>query len=164
MTRLPGLLIAIQARTQLLEADHALFRPQLSLALAHLIHARNANPLLAAPHLHLAAHVRDLARADSPLTYLERASRLAPGNPHLWYLCGLRELALLQPVRACSDWRHSLELSNAHLSDVLKVSTPFFPPPIIRTQILAEKPNRLLFAAIYLFPAQEQARGAAPLS
>ena len=42
------------------------------------------------------------------------------------------------------------------MSDVLKVSKPLFRTDIIRTQILAEKPDQLLLAALELFPAEEQ--------
>ena len=105
LTRLPGLLFVVHARQQVLDAEYRHFRPQVSQALEHLVRARNANPLLATANLQLAAHTHELARADSPLVYLDRAKLLAPSDPHLWYLCGLRELTLQLPQRTCSDWR-----------------------------------------------------------
>jgi O-antigen ligase/tetratricopeptide (TPR) repeat protein len=150
--------VAIEMRDQRLQSEAGDYGPHVTSALRELVQARNSNPLLSAPHLQLATHIHELAalEADSPLVYLDRAKLTAPGEPRLWYLCGLRELSLVEPRRARSDWRRSLELSSKHLKEILDVCKPLFSPEIIRTEVLADNPDQLLFAALHLFPEQEQ--------
>jgi O-antigen ligase/tetratricopeptide (TPR) repeat protein len=156
LTQLAGSVVAAQGREQRLESQAEGYAAHVSSALREFVRARNANPLLSAPQLHLATHSHELARADSSLAYLDRAKWTAPGDPRLWYLCGLRELALLQPERACADWRRSLALSPAHLKEILEISKPLFAPEVIRTRILADDPDQLLAAALHLFPEPDE--------
>ena len=61
-------------------------------ALGHYLQARDLCPILPEPHLGIASLHDALERAEPRGVYLERAERLAPADPLLWYLYGLEEL------------------------------------------------------------------------
>jgi tetratricopeptide (TPR) repeat protein len=128
-------------------------------ALRHYLRARDLCPLLVTPNLKLAAYGHVLAQADPPEHYLARAKRLAPGNPAVWYLCGLVEAELKQPKRAAQSWRRSLELSERYLPEILAAATGLLPPGERLADVLPDRPELLLAAVSRLNPnpnAQER--------
>jgi O-antigen ligase/tetratricopeptide (TPR) repeat protein len=132
-------------------------------ALRHLLRARDLCPLLPQPHVRLAANVRVLARADSRLTYLERALFVARTDPWLWYLCGLQELAESNRERAWKDWRHSLDLSDRYLALIVEQSARILGPDGVADQVLPERPAVLLAGAHVLYPGPEATEKRRPL-
>ncbi|MBY0457159.1 MAG: tetratricopeptide repeat protein, partial [Gemmataceae bacterium] len=92
-------------------AEREYLRP----ALRDYLAAREANPLLHQPHARLAGNRSQLTNAESTIRYLERATRVRPVEPGLWYLLGLAHLTADTPERAWACWRKSLLCSPAHL-------------------------------------------------
>ncbi len=158
LTQLPGYLALVAARDSLLRGEEEPLRPMELPALRHLLQARDACPLLPGPHLELAIHARELARADTPLAYVERVKRTAPADPHLRYVCGVHELLHQQLQSAWADMHRSLELSSQHLDDVLAISAPFLSPDAVLKQLLPDRPDQLVRAATRLFPEDEGER------
>jgi tetratricopeptide (TPR) repeat protein len=116
-------------------------------SLRHLIRGRDLCPLLPVPHVRLAANHGHLQRGDSPGTYLDRARRVAPADPYLWFLCGTWELSAGQPRRAWASWRRSLELSDRHLPRILAAAGTHLTAAEMLQQVLPDQSGVLLSAA-----------------
>jgi O-antigen ligase len=141
-----------------------LTREYLAPALRSLLHARDACPVLAEPHILLALHVESLPRADSRSAYLQRVKMLAPTDPDVWYLCGQQELLLDKaPEQAWVSWRRSLEFGEGRLPEILVASAEHLSPLEISQKILPDRPSLLIQAAGLLFPTPEDAARRQPL-
>jgi tetratricopeptide (TPR) repeat protein len=116
-------------------------------ALKDYLRVREANPLLPRPHVRLAGARQYLTHPDSVVNYLDRATRLRPTDPGLWYLAGLSHLDAGDPDRAWDGWRRSLVCSPAQLETIL-------PPALARLgggglveRVLPPNPEVLVAAA-----------------
>jgi O-antigen ligase/tetratricopeptide (TPR) repeat protein len=122
--------------------------------LRHYLRARDLCPLMAKPHVRIAANRHLLAKADPLDAYLDRARSLLPYDADLWYACGLLELAGGRPDQAARSWRRSLEASGHHLQDVLARARPVFGDREVRERILPDDPRQLYEAAELLTDEQ----------
>jgi tetratricopeptide (TPR) repeat protein len=122
-------------------------RAHLTPALGHLLRARDLCPMRAMVHLEIADHVAEFIAADPRAAYLERAKLLAPGDPGLWYRCGLHELGDGRPDRAWASWRRSLALSERDLPEILDRSVATLGPRDTLRRIFPDQPGVLLAAA-----------------
>src|SRR5262249_9431834 len=86
-----------------------LTQPCLLPALRSYVRARDLCPLIAKPHVRIAAYHELFQRADSRAAYLERAIRLVPHDAELWYLSGNQAEREGRLDEACRCWRRSLE-------------------------------------------------------
>lgn len=127
-------------------------------ALRHFLLARDLCPIRATAHMDLADHAGEFASADPRDAYLDRARLLAPGDPDLWYRCGVHELADGRPGRAWASWRHSLALSNRRLPEILGQAATHLDPGDLARLVLPEDPARLVEAATLLAPGPAEAR------
>jgi O-antigen ligase len=121
-------------------------------ALGHFLHARDLCPILPDPHLGIASHIEALEQAEPRGAYLERAKRLAPADPLLWYLYGLQDLDDGRPEQAWPSWRRCLELSDHYRPVILDVSAQHLAPDEIIRRVIPDRPEVLLAAADYLYP------------
>lgn len=124
-------------------------------AVDHFLMARDRGPLLIGPHLGLALHADKMARADPPGVYRTRAQRLTPSDPALWYYCGNQELRDGQRNRAWKCWRRCLELSDRFLPTILDHGAKFLGPDALVREVLPDRPDLLLTAALRLYPRAE---------
>jgi tetratricopeptide (TPR) repeat protein len=120
--------------------------------LRHMIAARNVCPILPRPHMRLAAHATELAKADPPEVYWQRAERLASWDPDLWYLHGVELLKSGKKSEAWACWRRSLELSPNHLKDVVTVAYPQLKIDGLLANVLPGDPAQLVKTAELLEP------------
>jgi O-antigen ligase/tetratricopeptide (TPR) repeat protein len=127
-------------------------------ALRHFLRARDLSPLRAEIHMIIADHARDFAAAEPREAYLARAKLLAPGDPDLWYRCGLFELADGQPDLAWASWRHSLELSSDYLSPILQGSQAHLDPEGVLRAVLPDRIDVLVAAASAIDPDPGEGR------
>ncbi|HXG09752.1 MAG TPA: O-antigen ligase family protein [Gemmataceae bacterium] len=137
-------------------------RDHLIPALGHYLRARDLCPLLAEPHEKLGEYAHYLTRAEPRFVYLARAARLCPHDARLWYLCG-RELLEDDPDLACKNWRRSLELSDQYLDDILALSAGRLDPDQILEEVLPDRPDVLVTAAVRLYPDPEDEEKRRPL-
>ncbi len=79
-------------------------------ALENFALARRLCPLLPRPQMRFAAHATELTRADPSSKYWDRALKLAPFDPDLWYFAGLQALQEGRRDEAWKDWRTSIQL------------------------------------------------------
>ncbi|HEX8202954.1 MAG TPA: tetratricopeptide repeat protein, partial [Isosphaeraceae bacterium] len=121
-------------------------------ALGHYVQARDLCPLLPEPHLEIAALYDLLGRAEPRAAYLERAKRLAPSDPLLWFLYGVEEQLDGRPESAWRSWRRSLELSDRYRQDILELSAQQLAPVAIAREVIPDRPEILLAAATSLYP------------
>jgi len=117
---------------------------------------RAANPLLARPHLRLAAHAGRVAPAEPAAASLARAVRLAPADPTVWFLAGSRALADGNPDAACGYWRRSLACGPAHLAAIVPAALPVVGPAGLVERVVPADPEQLA-AAGKLVPAADRA-------
>jgi tetratricopeptide (TPR) repeat protein len=80
-------------------------------ALRHFAMARRLCPLLPRPHMRFAAHAGEMVSHDPPVKYWERALKLAPFDPDLWYFAGVQLIHEGRAEEAWSDWKESLKLT-----------------------------------------------------
>jgi tetratricopeptide (TPR) repeat protein len=139
-----------------------LARAHLVPALRHYLRARDLCPLLADPHVRIAADVSWLARADSRVTYIRRALQLLPGDAELWYLAGSEELLDGRPELAWQSWRRALEVSDRYLAVVLDRAGRVLAPRDVLAKVLPDRPEVLLAAADRLYPDGPRAAGRRP--
>jgi O-antigen ligase/tetratricopeptide (TPR) repeat protein len=137
-------------------ASEALAQAHIPPALRHYVQARNLCPLVAKPHVRIAANLRWFQRAEPRSAHLDRAKRLLPADEQLWYLCGVQELLDGQSDQAWRSWRHCLDLSDRYLAPILARSAPLLAPSDLIDRILPEDPRLLLAAAQQLYPQPEQ--------
>jgi O-antigen ligase/tetratricopeptide (TPR) repeat protein len=138
-------------------AERDATRASLTAALRHYLRARDLCPLLAKPHVELAAHVNALEQADERAAYLERAKFLVPAEPDLWYWCGVLELVDGRPDEAWQSWRHSLGLFDVYAPEILDASSRFLGAEQVRDVVLPDQPRLLVKAALRLYPGPNQA-------
>src|SRR5262249_10566829 len=96
--------------------EEELARRHLAPALRHYLQARDLGPLMARPHVRLAASAGRLGKADTRQAYLRRAQRLRPYDADLWFIRGLQDLLDGRHEEAWLSWRRSLECSDRHLA------------------------------------------------
>ncbi|MCU0702874.1 MAG: O-antigen ligase family protein [Fimbriiglobus sp.] len=108
--------------------------------------ARNLCPLHADSQFVLGLSVRRFERADPPLAYFQRATRLRPTLGEAWYARGVEELAKGDRAAAAASWRRSLELSPRRLSAILAAWADR-PDEELRDRVLPDDPEVLLRAA-----------------
>jgi tetratricopeptide (TPR) repeat protein len=89
--------------------------------------------------------------------YLKRATDLCPTDPELWYLRGAAEQAAGNETAAWDFWRHSLQLSDRYLADVLKRLGDRPDPEAVMERLLPEQPEMLVEAADWLYPKDKEA-------
>ncbi len=127
-------------------------------AIRHLARARDLCPLLPQPHIYFALLAPGLSRADPPAVYWQRALRLCPFHPDLWYLAGAERLESGHPEEAWPLWRRCLELSDRHLDAIVDAAGPYLAAdPRRRTErllgaVLPDDPGLLLHVLERLDP------------
>jgi len=131
-------------------------RNHLAPALQAYLQARDACPLMAKPHVRLAANVQSLRQADPRSVYLDRAKRVVTNDAELWFLFGAQELFDRQPDRAVQSWRRSLELGDQYLPAILQLGKDTLGTRRLVEEVLPENPDLLLTAAFKLYPKPEQ--------
>jgi S1-C subfamily serine protease len=138
---------------------------ELVTAFRNLAAARVRCPLLPLPHLRFAAHAREFVRADPPSKYWERAHRLVPADPELWFLAGEQSMGEGQIERAWANWRRSLELSERYYDTVMALLTAGRAGPIgvAADGIVPDDPELLLRTARRLDPEARAGGPARPL-
>jgi hypothetical protein len=125
--------------------------------LQHLVAARDRCPLRAEVQLRLALNRDRFESAEPRAAYLERAKYLAPGDPDIWYVCGVQELFDGETRQAWSSWRRSLELSDLRREDILRALSTRQDLARVLEQVLPDKPALWLAAAQRLYPASKTA-------
>lgn len=121
-------------------------------ALRFLRAARAANPIAPKPHTRLGLLVEYCARSEPAGTHFDRAKRLLPVDPDLWFTSGKAALRQGDADAAWRDWRQSLVLSPRYLDVILAASREVLTPDQIRERVLPDDPVLLLTAANQLFP------------
>jgi O-antigen ligase len=156
--------LAATAREQWTAARSRRFaHEQIGAGLRRLLQARDACPLLAEPNLQLAIHIGALDKADARAEYLRRVKLLAPDDPGQWYLCGVQELFDGQSANAWQSWRHSLELSNQYLPNILAGAARSPDVPHLLDQLLPERADLWFAAADQLYADPTAAEKRRPL-
>jgi O-antigen ligase/tetratricopeptide (TPR) repeat protein len=120
-------------------------------ALRALRTARELCPLYPEVHARLGVYARYFAASEPPLVHLERAKRLLPSDPEVWFACGAESLAAGDIPGAATNWRRSLELSPTTLKAIVR-SAGHFPPADLRDRVLPDDPVVMTAAADELFP------------
>ncbi len=170
------------------EALYKAREPRVQQYLRHLIVVRDLCPLMPQPHLRLAEHVEDLARADKRHVYLNRAKQLRSFDPYLWYECGEQEWLDGNAEEAMRSWRRALELfdPNAYdaaslftsiierarlkpptMQDLLNPGTTHLAPSTfsseeIMVKVVPDQPRLILAAIQRLYPSDEHAQKRKP--
>jgi hypothetical protein len=116
-------------------------------ALRCYLRARDLCPILSEPHLGIGAHIHSFQTAEAHSAYLQRAQRLAPGEPKIWYKAGLQELAAGDTSAAWASWRRALELSDENLAPILIKASRWLSADELTTKVLPDQPDKLLKAA-----------------
>jgi O-antigen ligase/tetratricopeptide (TPR) repeat protein len=131
-------------------------------ALRHYLQARNLCPLMAKPHVRIAANREWFKRADPPEVYLDRARSLVPCDAELWYCCGAEELKNGRKEAACKSWWHCLELSvrtkgrpspelsDRYVKDILTASRGVLGPREIADGVMLDEPQPLITAIDFI--------------
>ena len=135
--------------------EKEMVRSHLVPGLRHALQARDLCPTLPRPHVLIANHVEQLARADSRASYLERATFLLPFDPEIWYFRGLQEYLSGQLDQACSSWRHSLELSDRRLPEILRTCAGRLSSREIIDHVLPRKADLLVATAMASIPSRK---------
>ena len=76
--------------------------------------------------------------------HIERARRLAPGDPDLLFVCGLLDLQAGRLDAAWESWQRSLTLSPRYLDDVLRIAGWRLETPGMIEQLLPNSPKLLV--------------------
>jgi tetratricopeptide (TPR) repeat protein len=118
--------------------------------LRHLLEARDLCPVWPESHALIAAHVDRLSAADPRSAYIERAERLVPADPLLWYTAGIQQLADGQPDKAWRSWNRALQLSDTNLTLILNRCAGHLTPQETLDRVLPDRPEILLAAARHL--------------
>jgi tetratricopeptide (TPR) repeat protein len=124
-------------------------------ALGRYLQARDLCCILPEPHLEIAFLYDTMERAEPRSVYLERAKRLAPADPLLWYLYGIEEQSDGRSEQAWQSWRRSLELSDRYRPAILDRSAQQLAPEEIVRNVVPDRPDILLAAASELYPDPE---------
>jgi Flp pilus assembly protein TadD len=138
--------------------EHRLSDEYLRPALARYALARRLCPLLARPHVCLAAHAGATGGGEPASVHLGRARLLLPYNAEVWFLSGAMELQQGERERAWRSWRRSLGCSAEHLEDILARSRKHLSPEAIVALVLPDDPKLLYEAALKLAGEGENAQ------
>ncbi len=132
-------------------------RDHLHKALARLVLARRACPLL--PEVHLAVAELCFLTIDpaDDQVHIDRARRLVPADPGLLFRCGLLELQAGRCDSAYEDWRQSLTLSLRCLDDVLAIAGQDLERPGVIEKLLPDSPGLLVQLARQRYRAEQHA-------
>lgn len=114
--------------------------------------ARAANPVAPKPHTRLGLFAEYFARSEPAAAHFDRAKRLLPQDPALWYSSGREALRRGELEAAWADWRRSLALSNRYLPAVLTAARQELTPAEVIERVLPAEPVVLLAAADRLYP------------
>ena len=132
-------------------------------AARQLLIARDLCPVMLQPHARLAALADEFASADSPRNYLMRTTLLSPIDPELWYLRGNAEQNAGDLDAAWQSWRHSLELSDRYLADILIRLGDKPDTEAVAERLLPDNAEMLVQAARLLYPEEENKAARKPL-
>ncbi len=128
----------------------AVERKRLVEAERHWLLARDLCPLLAEPQGWLAANASKLATADTLDRYLQRAQRIRPFDPELWYIRGLYSMEHGNEKDALRSWKKSLELAPTYLSKILQQCAGRLSANRLLDEVLPHDPKLLYNAAVKL--------------
>jgi tetratricopeptide (TPR) repeat protein len=123
-----------------------------------MLRARDLCPYLPWPQIYLAGNSGCLASAEPPADYRRRAKRAVPSAPDFWFRFGMMEYLSGQPHEAARSWRQALELSPAHLDEIVDLAR--LPPMGLRVlldDVLPARGELLVHAAGRLYPRGEEA-------
>jgi tetratricopeptide (TPR) repeat protein/O-antigen ligase len=120
--------------------------------------ARRLCPLLARPHVCLAAHAGAAGEGEPASAHLSRARLLLPYNAQVWFLSGVVELQQGTHERAWQSWRRSLECSSEHLEEIVIRSRKHLSPEALVALVLPDDPEVLYEAALKLAGEEEKAQ------
>jgi hypothetical protein len=129
-----------------------LVRTYLIPALRHYLVARDLCPLMAKPHIRIAADVEQFVNADLREDYLRRAEMAYPRSSEVWYLAGLLELKDDKQVKAWDSWRRSLELGTEYLEPILDRAKQLLDTSALIAAVLPDQPETIWAASNYLYP------------
>jgi tetratricopeptide (TPR) repeat protein len=132
-------------------------RQHLVPALQAYLQARDVCPLMAEPHVRLAANAPYLQKADPRTAYLDRAKRIVTNDAELWFLFGVQELLDGNTVGTAQSWHRSLEVSDQYLMTILELSKNMLRPETVLNDVLPARPHILVKAAVHLYPQAESA-------
>jgi tetratricopeptide (TPR) repeat protein len=144
------------SETSRADAEAELAREHMGPALRHYVQARDSCPLVSEAQVRLAAYVDFMVRADPPTEYLERAKRLVPADPELWYLAGLHEVLDDHLEKAWASWRRSLEFSPIRFDIILATAAQELQPEELIDKVLPDDPALILRAGLQLYPKKEE--------
>lgn len=116
-------------------------------ALRSYLRARALNPLLERPHARLAAGRSHLTNSAPAAVYLDRAARLRPSDPGLWYLAGLAHLDANADDAAWECWRRSLICSDAQLEGIVAAAVSRLDGAGLLDRILPPDPKLMVAAS-----------------
>ncbi|MGF1579487.1 MAG: O-antigen ligase family protein [Gemmataceae bacterium] len=88
--------------------------------LKHCVLSRDLCPLFNGPHVMIAAYPEEFDPVVAPITYLERARKVRPVNPELWYLSGVEENKVGHRNKALACWKRSLLCSGEFCGRIVK--------------------------------------------
>lgn len=111
--------------------------------------ARARCPLLPGPHLRLGAFATAF-RGEPSAVHFDRAKRVAPYDPDVWYFAGVDALARGDLDAAWADWRESLARSPRRLAAVVRHAVPLLGPDQARARVLPDDLAVWVAAADYL--------------
>jgi tetratricopeptide (TPR) repeat protein len=154
----PGILQALAGKDKAM-----LVRTHLEPGLRHYRSARDLCPLLAEPHLQIAANLQRFTRAEPRRSYLERVKKLAPDDAEAWYLCGVQELFDGDTESAWKSWRRSLELSDRYQTVIVASVARKADAATVLGRVLPDRPAAWLAAARTLYPSAKDASRQRPL-
>jgi tetratricopeptide (TPR) repeat protein len=126
-------------------------------ALRHYLLARDACPVMPKPHLGIARYAAGLEKANPPGAYLERAKFLSPGEPEIWFECGVLEYNAQVYDQAWKSWRRCLELADDHLAPILAGAGALLSAEEIVAKVLPDRPDVLFAAASRPYPGLDEA-------
>ncbi len=89
-------------------------------ALKHYVIARDLCPLLDGPHVMIAAYRQEFTQIEPTIQYLERAQKLRPQDPEIWYLSGIEQLKAKNRKQAFECWKKSLQRSDEYCSRIIR--------------------------------------------
>jgi tetratricopeptide (TPR) repeat protein len=124
--------------------------PDVRAAVAHLRAARRASPVAARAHARLGLLAGHFT-GEPARVHFDRAKRLLPADPEVWYAAGREALARGDKAAALADWQRSLALGVGRLADML-VAVRGMPVDELRTRLLPAEPTVSQAAADALFP------------
>jgi len=125
--------------------------------LAHYVQARDLCPLSARANLRLAAHRGAFTNAEARAVYVERAERVLPSDPELYYLAGSLELADGERRQAIASWRRSLQLSDAYQALIVARAAGTLTDKELLDEILPDQPQQIVAAGSQRHPDADDA-------